>query len=219
MLEVYGPLGIRDFVDAIEKTVNFTLTFPLDVKDVDEGVICEEKDYRIESVWVEHSIPTLAFAFKENPLPGRFHPDLARELGVPEGVLWGKLQRGVAITLEDGRTVNPEAVVDPPRPGRRIVYTGDTRFFEGLVKFAAGTDLLIHECTFDDSLHERAVRDGHSTPSDAVKTAVRANVKHLILTHISARYKDPTLLLQQAQAGFTDVVVAKDLMVMDLPSP
>jgi ribonuclease Z len=218
-LEVYGPQGIREFVNAIKETVYFNPTFPLNVKEVGDGIVCEEKEYWIESVWAQHSIPTLAYAFKEKPHRGRFHPEKAMELNIPEGELWGELQRGSSVKLKDGKIVNPEEVVDPPRKGRSIVYTGDTQYSDDIIKLANNADLLIHECTFDDSLIERALRDGHSTPSEAAKTAVKANVKLLILTHISARYKETSLLLQQASETFPEVAVAEDLMTIELPLP
>lgn len=219
-LEIYGPPGIKEFIDAIEKTVHFTLTFPIEVKEVgDDRVVCEEKEYWVEFAWAEHSIPTLAYAFKEKPHLGRFHPEKAKKLGVPEGALWGKLQRGSAVKLKNGQVVNPEEVVDPPRKGRSIVYTGDSQSSNSIAELAKDADLLIHECTFDDSLNERALRDGHSTPSEAAKTAVRANVKRLVLTHISARYKETDLLLEQAKKTFPEVIVAEDFMIIELPLP
>lgn len=217
-LEVYGPSGLKEFVDAIEQTVHFSLTFPLELVEVeDEGLVCEEKEYQIHSAWAQHSIPAFAYSFVEKPRPGRFHPQKARELGIPEGALWGQLQRGVAVKLKDGRAVNPEEVVGSPRKGRSVVYTGDSRYSNSIIKLAKYTDLLIHDCTFDDSLRERAEKDGHSTPSTAVKTALRAKAKRLVLTHISARYKEPVLLLEQAKETFPEVIVAEDFMRIDLP--
>ena len=105
----------------------------------------------------------------------------------------------------------------PPRAGRKIVYTGDTRPFEAFAKFAADADLVIHESTFDDSLAEKAALDGHSTPSQAAQEAKAANAKQLVLTHISARYPDATLLLEQAKKVFANTVLAEDFMELELP--
>ena len=119
--------------------------------------------------------------------------------------------------LPNGRVVKPEEVVGQPRPGRKIVYTGDCRTSSSIVKFAEDADLLIHDCTFDDELAARALEDGHSTPSQAAKTSKKARVKRLILTHISARYKTSSLLLKQARKNFSNVDVAEDFMKIDLP--
>ncbi len=216
-LDIYGPQGIEAFVAAINQTVRFTLTFPVQVSEVEAGLVCEEKEYEVHATQPNHMTPALAYALAEKPRPGRFHTEKAKELGVPEGPLWSELQGGSSVKLPDGKIVKPEMVLGPPRPGRKIVYTGDTRPSENLVKLAENADLLIHEATFDDELLERADEDGHSTPSQAAKTAKEAGVKRLVLTHISARYKDATLLLAQARKTFFNTDVAKDFLEIELP--
>jgi ribonuclease Z len=216
-LEVYGPLGIKAFVDAIRQTVQFTLTFSIEVSEIkNPGSVCEEKEYEVHATWADHVTPSLAYALIEKPRPGKFYAERAKSLGVPEGPLWSRLQHGSAVKLPDERVVRPEEVLGPPRPGRKIVYTGDTRSSKILIKFAQNTDLLIHDATFDDQLWERAREDGHSTPNQAAETAKKARAKWLVLTHISARYKDPTLLLEQAKKVFPHVNVAEDFMKIDL---
>jgi ribonuclease Z len=217
-LEVYGPPGIEAFVKAIKETVQFVQTFSICVKEIEKaGLVCEEKEYEVRAIWVDHSIPTLAYALVEKPRPGKFYPEKAKSRGVPEGPLWSKLQQGSVVELSDKRTVKPEDVLGPSRPGRKIVYTGDTKPTKSLVKFARNADLLIHEANFDDELFERAQEEGHSTPSGAAETAKKAKAKWLILTHISARYKDTSLLLEQAKKIFSKIDVAEDFMKIDLP--
>jgi len=217
-LEIYGPPGIEAFIKAIHETVQFVLTFSIYVKEIEKaGVVCDEKEYEVQAIWVDHFIPTLAYALVEKSRPGKFYPEKARFLGVPEGPLWSKLQQSSAVELPDKRTVKPEDVLGPPRPGRKIVYTGDTKPTKNLVKFARGADLLIHEATLDDELFEKAQEEGHSTPGEAAKTAKKAKAKWLVLTHISARYKDTSPLLEQAKKIFSRVDVAEDFMKVDLP--
>jgi len=219
-LEIYGPPGIEAFVEAIKQTVEFALIFPIEIFEIEEtGVVCEEKEYEVHAVWADHSIPSLAYSFIERPRPGKFHPKKAESLGIPEGSLWSKLQHGYTVKLPNGRMVKPEEVVGPPRPGRKIVYTGDTSPSEDIIKLAENADLLIHEATFDDDLKERAREDGHSTPSQAATVAKKANVKRLVLTHISARYEDSKILLEQAMKIFPRVQVAEDFMKVDIPLP
>jgi ribonuclease Z len=216
-LEIYGPRGIKAFIEAISQTVQFTLTFPVQVSEIDPGLVCEEKDYEVYSIQSNHITPSIAYSLMEKPRPGRFHPKKAKMLGVPEGSLWSRLQGGSSVKLSNGRIVEPEMVLGSPRPGRKIVYTGDTRPSENLERLAENADLLIHEATFDDELLERAVEDGHSTPSQAAKTAKKSGVRRLVLTHISARYKDASVLLKQARKFFSKTELAEDFLKIDLP--
>jgi ribonuclease Z len=217
-LDVYGPPGIKRFLEDIRETVQFVLTFPVEIHEIHEaGVVCEEQEYFVQAVWANHVIPSLAYALVEKHRPGKFHPEKAKALGVPEGPQWSKLQHGRKVKLSDGRIVKPEDVTGPPRPGRKIVYTGDTRPFKGFVKFATGADLLIHDATLDDELAERAEEDGHSTPEQAAKNAKKAKVKQLILTHVSARYDDTSILLKQARKVFKNTQVAEDFMRIEIP--
>jgi len=217
-LEVYGPPEIKRFIECIREIVQFGLTFPIEIHEIcGAGVVCETQEYFVQAVWANHVTPSLAYALVEKPRPGKFYPEKAKALGVPEGPLWGQLQRGKAVRLSDGRIVKPEEVLGPPRSGRKIVYTGDTRPFEGLAEFAAGADLLIHDATLDDGLADRAAEDGHSTPSQAAITAKKAGVKKLVLTHISARYEDVSVLLEQARKIFENTVVAEDFLSVEVP--
>jgi len=217
-LDIYGPQGIKRFLEDIRETVQFVLTFPIEIHEILEtGTVCEEEEYIIQAVWANHVIPNVAYALVEKPRPGRFYPEKAKVLGVPEGPLWSKLQHGHKVKLSDGRIIKPEDVTGPVRTGRKIVYTGDTRPFRGFVKFAANADLLIHDATLNDELSERAEEDGHSTPAQAAINAKRAKVKRLVLTHISARYEDTNPLLKKARKIFKNTEVAEDFMQIEIP--
>ncbi len=216
-LEIYGPPGIKAFVEAINQTVRFSLTFPVQVYEVEAGLVYEEKEYKVYAAQTDHIDHSLAYALVEKPRPGRFNIEKARELGIPEGPLWSKLQSGLSVRLPSGRIAKPEMVLGSSRPGRKIVYSGDTAQSENVVELAEDSDLLIHESTFDDELKERALEDGHSTPSVAAETAKKARVKQLVLTHISARYKDANLLLEQARKVFVNTKVAEDFLRLELP--
>jgi ribonuclease Z len=174
-VQIYGPIGLKDFLVCTKETLNFGLTFPVEINEIlSEGVICDEQEYSVIATKSNHAVQSYAFAFVEKPRPGKFYPKIASELGIPTGELWSKLQRGEEITLEDGKVVKSSEVMGPMRAGRKIVYTGDTKPFEAFVKFAEGADLVIHDCTFDDSLTEKAGADGHSTPSQAAGQAKAA---------------------------------------------
>ncbi len=217
-LEIYGPPGLNDFLEAIRRTVQFTLTFPIKLAEIREaGAVFKGKEFEIHAAKADHIEYAFAYSFEEEKRLGKFYPKRARELQIPEGTLWSKLQHGSSVTLSNGTVVDPSEVVGPPRPGRKIVYTGDSRHSLSIMKLARDADVLIHECTFDDELADRAKEDGHSTASQAAKTARKAEAKRLVLTHISSRYKDTELLLKQAKKHFSSVEVAQDFMTIRLP--
>jgi len=217
-IEIYGPEGIKQFLEYTRESLQFSSTFPVEIHEVyDAGVICEEKEYIVEAAKSNHDVPSLAYALVEKNRPGKFYPEKAKTLGVPEGELWSKLQHGDKIKLPNGQVISPADVMGSPRQGRKIVYTGDTRPFTGFTKFTANADLIIHEATFDDTLSKKAAEDGHSTPSQAAEAAMKAKAKNLVLTHISARYPDARLLLEQAKKFFKNTLVAEDFMELELP--
>jgi ribonuclease Z len=216
-LQVYGPEGIAHFLQCAKETLQFGLTYPVEIYEIySPGIICEEKEYIIEAISSNHVTASFAYAFVEKNRPGKFFPEKAKALGIPEGDLWSKLQHGSKVKLPNEITVKPEDVMGPLRKGRKIVYTGDTRPIKGFTRFASGADLVIHDATLDDTLAEKAAEDGHSTPSQAAHEASKAKAKLLVLNHISARYPDAELLLEQAQKVFRNTILAEDFLELDL---
>lgn len=217
-VQVYAPKGLKDFLVCTKEALNFGLTYPVDIFEIlAEGLVVDEAEYQVITTKSNHSVPGYAYAFVEKPRPGKFYPKQAVALGVTAGELWSKLQRGEEVKTSNGTAVKPSDVMGPPRPGRKIVYTGDTKPFEWFGKFAEGANLVIHDCTFDDSLKEKAETDGHSTPSQAAAQAKAANAKKLVLSHISARYPDASLLLEQAKKVFPNSILAEDYLDLELP--
>ncbi len=165
-----------------------------------------------------HKGACVAYALVEHDRLGRFDPEIARRLGVPEGPLWGRLHRGEdGRGAEGGRVVAPADLVGPARPGRKVVYTGDTAPCTPITELARGADLLIHEATFGLDERQRARETLHSTAHGAATTARDAVVGRLVLTHISARYnREAPELLDEARAIFPDTVIGRDGMVIDV---
>ena len=217
-LEVYCPAGERERVDAYLQIPHYTLTFDVEVRELKPGEELRRQGYRILTSDVDHPVPTLAYALVEDERPGRFDPKKATALGIKPGPDFSRLKAGQTVKLRDGRSVRPEQVVGPSRPGRKIVYAGDTRPSEHIVEFARGADILIHDCTLADELAEKAAESAHSTPREAAEVAKRAEVKKLVLIHVSPRYEeDDSILLEQAKKIFPNTVVARDLMVLEVP--
>lgn len=212
-VHVYGPQGIVDFVNLNRKILNFHLSYELFLHEISSGIILDNSNYIVKAVESEHVKPSYAFSFEEKHKPGKFHPEKALALGVPRGPLWGKLQKGFPVINIFGDLVFPEQVMDPPRAGLKIVFSGDTRPCENVLNLSRNADVLIFDSTFDDSLIDKAVLDMHSTASEAAELAAKANVKLLVLTHISARYENsPDILLNQAKKIFNNVIIAEDFL-------
>jgi ribonuclease Z len=216
-LQVFGPSGLDLFLSSALSSLRVRTGFPVKVIEVGPGIILERNEYSIEAVRADHNAESLSFGLLEKKRPGKFDVQKAEEIGIPEGPARSLLQRGKTVTLKDGTSVGPSEILGPPRPGRKVVYSGDTRPSTEITRLAQGADLLIHEATYDDSLAEKAAETGHSTPSQAAEIAREAKVRRLILTHISSRYPDPQLLLSQARAGFRFVEVAQDLQRVKIP--
>lgn len=215
---LYGPKGAdRILRGALSVGIERT-KFPFEIVELKPGDRLGRGDYEIAVFETEHRADTVGYALVEHDRLGRFDPDKARAMGIPEGPLWGQIHKGKTVALADGRTVSPEELVGPPRPGRTVVISGDTRPHPALVAAARGADLLVHEATFGEDERARAVETGHSTAREAAQVARDAGVTRLVLTHISPRYtRDAPELLAEAQAVFPEVVIARDGMTVDVP--
>ncbi|HEV8355194.1 MAG TPA: ribonuclease Z [Gemmatimonadales bacterium] len=215
---LYGPKGAaRILGNALAVGIERT-RFPVEIVEVKPGDRLGRGDYEIAVFATEHRAETVGYALVEQDRLGRFDPERARSLGIPEGPLWGQIHKGKPVTLAGGRTVEPGELVGPPRPGRTVVISGDTRPHADLIAAAKGADLLVHEATFGEDERDRAVETGHSTAREAAAVAAEAGVRRLVLTHISARYsRDAPELLAEAQAVFPETIVARDGLAIEVP--
>jgi ribonuclease Z len=218
-LRMWGPRGAARTLKRAEEFGMDRLSFPLEVTELDPGDRVERKDYAVLPYPVSHrGARALGYALVEQDRKGRFNPDLARELGIPEGPLWGEIHRGRAVTLGDGRVIEPSVLVGAPRPGRKLVITGDTRPCQATVEASHRADVLVHEATFGDEEAERAVETGHSTAREAASVAADAGVGTLLLTHFSARYsRDASELGVEAKEVFERTIVGRDGMELEIP--
>ena len=211
-LRLWGPLGSARMLRSCISLGGERTTFPITVTELEAGSSLKRGDYRIDLFAVDHrQTASLGIALIEEDRLGRFNPDLARALGIPEGPLWGRIHKGEPITLDDGRVVEPAELVGGARRGRRIVITGDTRPCAETILAAQDADLLIHEATFAEEEAARALETGHSTAREAAEVARRAGARRLVLTHISARYSaDAKELEREAKSVFARTTVARD---------
>jgi len=220
-LDLYGPRPARRFLENMLLSGTDPLSFEVRIHEVEAGEIVRRERAALVAFHAEHRVPAVGWSIEEDPRPGRFHPDRARAAGVPEGELWGELQRGRSVVVSGGRVVQPPEVVDAPRRGRKVVVTGDTRPCQTAVDAARGADLLVHDSTFGDTEETRAAETTHSTAREAGRVAREAGADRLVLTHLSTRYdSDPSSLLAQAAEEFRGAIeVAYDGLVIELPRP
>jgi len=216
-IRLWTPRGTEPLLrQAVDLGVE-RVPFEVRIQGLEPGESVPRGDYDIVPYRSTHGPRCLGYAVRERHRLGRFDPERARELGVPEGPLWGKLHHGETVEVA-GRAVDPAEVVGPERPGRLVVYSGDTRPTAHTIEAARGADLLIHEATFGDEEAERAAATGHSTASEAAAVAREAGVRRLVLTHFSPRYADdPRGLEREARGVFGETTAAFDGLVVEVP--
>jgi ribonuclease Z len=216
-LTVYGPEGLGELFSRLRPFVG-RLPYPLSLVELEPGERIERGDYAIEPFAVEHGLAAIGYALVEEKRPGEFDVVASEALGIPAGPARGQLQAGQEVTLADGRVVTPAEVLGEPRPGRKIVVTGDTAPSAHVVQAAHGADLLVHEASFLGEEAERARETMHSTAVGAAEVARLSQVRLLALTHVSPRYFGPELEAEACDV-FPDTVVPRDFDVIELPFP
>jgi ribonuclease Z len=223
-LVLVGPPGVGEYLELLRRLKILWTNYPLTLRElaksdfsgVGQQVVYDSERFYVVASPLFHRIFALGYRVQERDKLGRFDVERAKELGIPSGPLFGRLQRGETITLADGRMIESSAVVGPPRPGVAVAYCLDTRPCENAVRLAQDADWLIHEATFTEDLLEEADHYGHSTARQAACTAQEAGARHLLLTHFSSRYPDATPLLEEAREVFPTAVMARDLMEIEV---
>jgi len=214
-LAVYGPRGLVDLLGSLKRVVG-RLTYEVKLVELDPGDVLERDGYRLATFGVAHGVSSLGWSVIEATRAGRFDLEEANALGVPDGPERGALQRGEQVTLADGRTIAPEQVLGAPRPGRKLVITGDTAPADEIVEAAWGADVLVTEATFSEEERDRAEETKHQTATQAAQLAQRANAGLLALTHLSNRYFGPEIA-REAREIFPETVVPRDFDVIEVP--
>jgi len=221
-LTIHVPRGLGGDVEDLVFSVGGDVGYPVRVSEVSAGeTVLARDDYEVRAFTTAHRTASVGYALVEHERKGRFDRERAEELGVPVGPKFSRLHDGEPVELEDGTVVRPDQVVGDPRPGRKVVYTGDTRPHDAVVSAAEGADLLVHDATFANDAAERAADTGHSTAGEAAEVANRAGVRALALTHVSSRYAGDAREITEGAAGFEgeDVFVAHDGLEYDVTFP
>jgi len=220
-LNVFGPEGLRVFLNAAFRTSDFKFTFKLTVQEFPRGYrgrVLDENEFYVDELPLDHSIFCLGWRFQEKDKPGVFNLERAEELEIPRGPLYGKLQHGEAITLANGRSITPDMVLGPPRHGKSVVYCLDTQFTERSIQLADKCTALVHETTFGPDAVDMARERKHSTMEDAARVAHEAHAENLIATHFSSRYDGRQIaqICDQARGVFERITLGRDLLEIDI---
>ncbi|MFH1055226.1 MAG: ribonuclease Z [Candidatus Altiarchaeota archaeon] len=215
-LTVHGPAGMEDAMDKLLTAGTFRLDYmSVKVNEVGGGTVHKGERYTVTAAPTDHTRNSLAYCFTEDS-HRKFNKKKALDLGVPEGRLFSSLQDGQTVEVK-GRRITPDQVLDDPIPGRKIVYTGDTKPCESVVELAEGADVLIHDSMFSHEDLENTKDAAHSTTKQAAEVALKAGVKKLYLTHISQRYTEPKKLEAEAREIFPESYIAEDFMKVLVP--
>ncbi len=215
-LHIYGPQGMDKLARQLLSLGYFKPSYKIVTHEINDGDALDFDGYTIHALEVRHNVPALGYCIKEEKRPGKFNKPKALELGIPEGPMFSKLQRGRSITLDNGKKINPNMVLGPPRKGRKIVISGDTTPYDKLIDFSKGADVLVHDGTFDSELEDIAEDYGHTTAFQAAEIAKKAKVEKLLLTHISPRYLDHRVIEKDARKVFKNSFVPKDLQEFEV---
>lgn len=219
-LDIYGQPRLKEFLEENMRIINFGLTFQVNMHTIEgEGLVVREgNSYQVTCCEALHSVPALSYRLDELDRPGTFNVELVKKMGIPEGELYGRLQRGHDVE-RGGKIVRSSEVMGPARPGRKIGISGDTRPTDKLARFFAGCDVLVFESTYAHDKLAKALETSHSTAAEAATLARQAGVKKLFLTHFSARYDETSALVKEAAAIHGNVEAAEDLKEVDVPYP
>ncbi|WP_064090938.1 ribonuclease Z [Rossellomorea aquimaris] len=213
-LTVYGPKGIKEYIEVSLSLSRTHLQYSLSIVEIEEGIIFEDEEFKVEAKELEHAIPTFGYRVVEKDKPGVLEVNELQAIGLPPGPVYKKLKLGQTVLLEDGREINGKDFIGPSIPGRVVTILGDTRTCQNAIKLGEGADVMIHEATFNKEQEQMAHEYYHSTTKQAGETALAANAKVLFLTHISSRFAKESWneLRDEARQVFPETFIAKDFM-------
>ncbi|WP_431804923.1 ribonuclease Z [Halobacillus andaensis] len=209
---VYGPTGLKDYIEVSLKVSGTRLKYPLYIEEVEEGFLFEDEAYEVKAIKLQHGLESYGYLIKEKDKLGELLPSRLTELGIQPGPIYQKIKEQETTTLDNGQVINREDVIGPPKKGKQIAILGDTRYLPNLKEKLKNVDLLVHEATFAGEEEAMAHDYFHSTVKQAARLALQSDVKELILTHISSRYHGEAVkqLEQEAKTIFKNTTIAFD---------
>lgn len=218
-LEIYGPKGIKKFVETALAISQTRLSYSLHFYEIEnEELIFKDQGFAVYCKKLDHGVESFGYRVVEQDYPGELLVEKLQELSIPSGPVYGNLKRGESVTLTDGRVLNGKDFIGKAKKGRIVTILGDTRKTSAATRLAVGSDVLVHESTFNKNQEKMAYSYYHSTTHQAAEVAREANVKQLLLTHISARYlaKEALELEKEAQEIFPETKIVKDFDLFEI---
>lgn len=218
-LFIYGPARLKEYVEQTRRILDMYINYEIVVVPVEPGTVLETEEFSINAFALDHTKPCLGYSIVEKDRKGEFFPEKAKTLGVPQGPMWGMLQKGSPVVLPDGRVVGPGDVMGPPRSGRKFSYVTDSLYFKEISDYVHDSDILFCEGMFEHALEEDAHSKKHMTAVEAAAIARDGNCGMLCLQHYSPRYSNQELkkLRDEAAAVFPNTVLTKDRMSFSIP--
>ncbi|MFC6347855.1 ribonuclease Z [Vagococcus carniphilus] len=219
-LEIYGPKGIKSFVLTSLKVSESHVKYPLKFIEIEEsGLIFEDHGFKVYCDELDHRIQCYGYRVVEADFQGELQVEKLKELNIPAGPIYKRIKNGETVELADGRIINGKEFIGESRQGRIVTILGDTRVHPNSLKLAQHADVLVHESTFNHEESKMAKNYYHSTSTQAAEIAKEANVKQLLLTHISARYLGKAVfdLEKEAQKVFPNSKIVRDFDIIDIP--
>lgn len=218
-LTIYGPQGVKEYVETSLRLSGSWTDFPLEIVEIRAGKILDDGLRQVTAYPLDHPVECYGFRVEEHDKPGALDAKRLIEAGVPFGPLFQRLKAGESITLADGRTVNGADFLAPATPGKKIAIFGDTAPCESALEMARDVDLMVHEATLEAAMAEKANSRGHSSSEQTAQLARAANVKQLIITHVSSRYdaEGCRRLLAECRSVFPACELAEDFSTFTLP--
>ena len=215
-LHIYGPQGIREFVETTLRLSGSWTDYPMTIEEVTPGLVMDDGLCKVTAFPLAHPVECYGYRIEEHDKPGSLNAAALAADGVPAGPLFQTLKAGGIVTLDDGRVINGADYLAPAEPGKKVAIFGDTSPCPASLELARDVDILVHEATLENAMEEKANSRGHSSARQAAQLAVDAGAKQLVITHISSRYDDrgSVLLLEQCRTLFDATRLAEDFAVI-----
>ncbi|WP_029684936.1 ribonuclease Z [Tatumella saanichensis] len=217
-LTIYGPKGIKAFIENALDLSGSWVSFPLEILEIEEGVIVDDEEYTVTAVALNHVVPCFGYRISQRDKPGFLDAARLKAEGIPSGPWFAALKQGKTVTLDDGRVIDGNDYLGPAHKGKSLAIFGDTAPTEQALTLAAGVDVMVHETTLEAAMAEKANSRGHSTTVQAAELALQAGAGRLIATHFSSRYRkdDMPRLLAECQSVFSATELAEDFWVTEI---